>query len=234
MTTENPVNQTGVLLPTSGVEESIQAAISANFLAEYEPCLTCKDLGRNCKGPKLAALGTTNNVREYHRRLRSAHKIAMKQILQLTEQEISSATVKDYFSHEEKDFRWATVSLIDNALTVICGDCVGLPPVYLPNCPATSSELREQIENAKEQLRASEESCAKLQAMIAETESQHIEQMNNYRQDYQDRVDWLKSDIKLWRKIAFISLGILAIVLSILVFYLFLDIANSNFGIFRN
>ena len=220
MTTENQVNQTGVLSPTTGMEESIQAAISANFLAEYEPCLTCKDLGRNCKGPKLAALGTTNNVREYHRRLRSAHKITMKQILQLTEQEISSATVKDYFSHEEKDFRWATVSLIDNALTVICGDCVGLPPVYLPNCPATSSEIREQIENAKEQLRVSEESCAALQTVIAETESQHIEQMNAYRQDYQDRVDWLKSDIKLWRRFAFSLLVVVFLLIIVFVIYI--------------
>jgi DNA-binding transcriptional MerR regulator len=231
---ENQAEKSGVLSPTTEAEESIQAAISANFLAEYEPCITCKDLGRNCKGPKLAALGTINNVREYHRRLRSAHKITMKQIFQLTEQEISNATVKDYFSHEEKDFRWATVSLIDNALTVICGDCVGLPPVYLPNCPATSSEIREQIDNVKDQLRLSEESCATLKAVIDETESQHIEQMTAYRHDYQDRVDWLKSDIKLWRKIAFISLGILAIVLFILVFYLFMDIANSNFGIFRD
>lgn len=216
----------GVLSPTTGLEEPVQAAISANFLAEYEPCITCKDLGRNCKGPKLAALGTIANVREYHRRLRSSHKITMKQVFQLTEQEISNATVKDYFSHEEKDFRWATVSLIDNALTVICGDCVGLPPAYLPNCPATSSEILAQIESAKDQLRISEETCATLQAVIAETESQHIEQMNAYRQDYHDRVDWLKSDIKLWRRIAFALLGALVMVVIALIAYVVIDIVK--------
>lgn len=168
--TEKENTQAGVLVPTTGLEAPVQAAISANFLAEYEPCLTCKDLGRNCKGPKLAALGTISNVREYHRRLRSAHQITMKQIVQLTSRDISEATVKDYFSHEEKGFQWSTVSLIDNALTVICGDCVGLPPVYIPNCPATSSDIQDQINAANDMLQASEAACAALQAQIVDME----------------------------------------------------------------
>lgn len=204
----------------------MQAEISANFLAEYEPCITCKDLGRNCKGPKLAALGTIANVREYHRRLRSSHKITMKQIFQLTEHEISNATVKDYFSHEPKDFRWATVSLIDNALTVICGDCVGLPPAYLPNCPATSSDIKEQIAAAESKLHAAEAECTVLQEKIAENEGKHIEQMNALRQDQQERLEWLRSDIKLWRKIAFSLLGAFVLVVIALIIYVGIDIVK--------
>lgn len=218
--------ESGVLSPTTGLEEPVQAAISANFLAEYESCITCKDLGRNCKGPKLAALGTISNVREYHRRLRSSHKISMKQIFQLTEHEISNATVKDYFSHEAKDFRWATVSLIDNALTVICGDCVGLPPVYIPNCPATSSEIKEKIKDVEEKLQRSEDECASLQAKIAENEAQHIDQTNAFREDYHDRAEWLKADVKLWRKIAFSLLGALVLVVIGLITYLTIDIVK--------
>lgn len=216
----------GVLSPTTGLEEPVQAAISANFLAEYESCITCKDLGRNCKGPKLAALGTIANVREYHRRLRSSRKITMKQIFQLTEQEISNATVKDYFSHEAKDFRWATVSLIDNALTVICGDCVGLPPAYLPNCPATSSEIKEKISAAEAKLRATEEECVALQSKITENEALHISQMNEFRVDHQDRVEWLKADVKLWRKIAFSLLGVLVLVVIALIAYVIINIVK--------
>lgn len=205
----------------------MQAEISANFLAEYEPCITCKDLGRNCKGPKLAALGTIANVREYHRRLRSFRKITMKQIFQLTEHEISNATVKDYFSHEPKDFRWATVSLIDNALTVICGDCVGLPPAYLPNCPATSSEIKEQIAVAESKLKAAEDECARLQATIAENEHLHIAQMNSLRSDQQERLEWLKADVKLWRKIVFSLLGALALVVFAFIFYVIVSLSGS-------
>ena len=202
----------------------MQAEISANFLAEYEPCITCKDLGRNCKGPKLAALGTIANVREYHRRLRSFRKITMKQIFQLTEHEISNATVKDYFSHEPKDFRWATVSLIDNALTVICGDCVGLPPAYLPNCPATSSEIKDQIAVAESKLQAAEDECARLQSKIAENEALHIDQVNSLRNDQHKRLEWLRADVKLWRKIAFSLLGALVIAVIALIAYVITDI----------
>ncbi len=216
----------GVLSPTTGLEEPVQAEISANFLAEYEPCITCKDLGRNCKGPKLAALGTIANVREYHRRLRSSHKITMKQIFQLTEHEISNATVKDYFSHEPKDFRWATVSLIDNALTVICGDCVGLPPAYLPNCPATSSEIKEQIAIAESKLQAAEDECARLQSIMSENEHLYVSQMNTFKEDNQDRLDWLKSDVKLWRKIAFSLLGAFVLVVLALIIYVGIDIVK--------
>lgn len=226
MIEEKDTPPSGVLSPTTGLEEPVQAEISANFLAEYEPCITCKDLGRNCKGPKLAALGTIANVREYHRRLRSSHKITMKQIFQLTEREISNATVKDYFSHEAKDFRWATVSLIDNALTVICGDCVGLPPAYLPNCPATSSEIKEQISAAETKLKAAEEECLILQEKIAENESLHISQMNEFRGDNQDRVEWLKADVRLWRKIAFSLLGALVLVVISLIAYIVIDIVK--------
>lgn len=211
----------GVLSPTTGLEEPVQAEISANFLAEYEPCINCKDLGKNCKGPKLAALGTIANVREYHRRLRSSRKITMKQIFQLTEHEISNATVKDYFSHEAKDFRWATVSLIDNALTVICGDCVGLPPAYLPNCPATSSEIKEKIASVEDKLKASESECELLRSQIVEIEGRHIDQMAEYRQDQQKRIDWLKNDVKMWRKVSFCLMGLLvAVIAAFVVFHI--------------
>ena len=151
----------------------------------------------------------------------------MKQIFQLTEHEISNATVKDYFSHEPKDFRWATVSLIDNALTVICGDCVGLPPAYLPNCPATSSEIKDQIAVAESKLQAAEDECARLQAIIAENEHLYFSQINTFKENNQDRVDWLKSDVKLWRKIAFSLLLVLALVVFALIAYIVVDLAGG-------
>lgn len=207
------------LSPTSSGQPPNSPAICADFLAEYEKCILCKDHGKNCKGPKLSALRTISNVREYHRRLRNYRKISMKQIFALTEHEISNATVKDYFSHEEKDFRWTTVALIDNALTSICGECVGVPPVYLPNCPATSSEIREQIAAVAEKLRAAEEECLELQARIAENKGKHIEQLNEFRQDQQDRVEWMKADVQIWRRISFALLCVLALAIFAFIVY---------------
>ena len=230
MVTESKPYNGGGLSPTTDILEPVQTVISANFLAEYEPCITCADLGKNCKGPKLAALGTISNVREYHRRLRSHHQIPIKEIVALTEKEISAATVKDYFSHEEKDFRWATVSMIDNALTVICGDCVGLPPVYIPNCPATSSEIKEKIEKVNESLHQAECEIESLKDRIKEKDKMYAEQLAAFREDAYDRVKWLKSDIKLWRRIAFSVLIVLFITMIALIAFLALDLANHNFG----
>lgn len=192
---------------------STSTEISADFLAEYTQCITCKDYGKNCKGPKLAALRTIANVREYHRRLRNYRKIPMKQIFQLTEHEISNATVKDYFSHEEKDFRWTTVSLIDNALTSICGDCIGVPPAFIPNCPATSSDVREKTDDIEKKLREAEAECLALQAKISDNKGKHIAQLEEYQKDQQERVEWLKADVRLWRRFSFSLLFILALII---------------------
>ena len=87
----------------------------------YLKCITCPDLGRKCTGPNLSPLQTINNARDYHRNLRAIRKIPMKAIFERTEKYVSNATVKDYFSHEVRDFLWTTVALIDTALTAVCG-----------------------------------------------------------------------------------------------------------------
>ena len=229
----NGSKNSGVLSPPAEVIPPVPVVIITEIPAEYEKCITCKDLGRDCKGPKLSTLRTIATVREYHRRLRSYHKITMKQIYTLTEHEISNGTVKDYFSHEEKDFRWTTVALIDNALTYICAELSGTIPSQLPNCPATSSEIRDKICAVENKLKAAEAECMALQAKVAENKGRHIDQMNEYRKDQQARVDWLKADIRLWRKIAFSLLGILVIVLVVLLAYLAMDISSHSFGFFR-
>lgn len=223
----------GKILSTDDVESATVTAVLTDPLAAYQKCITCKDHGKNCKGPKLSALQTISNVREYHRRLRDYRKIPMRLIFALTEREISNGTVKDYFSHEEKDFRWTTVALIDNAITTICAELNGIPPVDVPPCPATSSEIREQIEAERNKLQQAEEECLALQAKIAENKGKHIEQMNDFRKDLQERVEWLKSDVRLWRKIAFVLLGIVAITTLALLVYVIWDIITPNAGLFR-
>ena len=76
------------LFPTQEKEMSKMEVISSETVATYEKCILCPDHGKHCKGPKLSALQTIENVRCYHRRLRDARKIPMKSIFAFTEKEI--------------------------------------------------------------------------------------------------------------------------------------------------
>ena len=51
---------------------------TAIVLPAYHKCLQCAELGRSCGGQKLAALGSTEAVRTYHRALKAARKIQLK------------------------------------------------------------------------------------------------------------------------------------------------------------
>ena len=220
---DQPPENSSLQSPTSVVQAPISDVFPPIAAHRYKKCITCKDLGKYCVGPKLTALRTISNVREYHRRLRNYRKINMKQIFDRTHNEISDASVKDYFSHEDKDFRWTTVAIIDNALTEICSEMAGVRPDEVPPCPATSSEIREKIDAVSYKLQAAEEECLALQAKVAENKGKHIEQMNEYRQDQQKRVEWLKADVLQWRRIAFVLLGIVVVTVALLIGYVVFD-----------
>lgn len=212
--------------PTEAVQTPISEVFPPIAAHRYEKCITCKDLGKSCVGPKLTALRTINNVREYHRRLRNYRKISMKQIFERTHSEISDASAKDYFSHEDKDFRWTTVALIDNALTEICSELAGVRPDEVPPCPATSSEIREKIDSVTDKLRIAEEECLALQSKIAANKGKHIEQMNEYRQDQQARVEYLKDDVRRWRRVAFVLLGLVVVTVAVLIGFIVLNLLS--------
>lgn len=187
-----------------GIYSTDTANISAPAPEIYEKCITCKDLGFSCKGPKLNSLITIANVREYHRRLRTYRKFTLHQIYVLVASEISEGCVRDYFGRDERDFRWTAVALIDNALVALCGN--GTIPT-VPLCPATASSFQDQL-SVEIQLRAqAEEQASSLQAQMAELAEKHMDQMEAFRKSQMDRVAWLRSDIRLWRIIAFCLLG---------------------------
>ena len=199
-----------------GLSSPTECTISAPKPEIYEECITCKDLGYFCKGPKLNSLVTISNVREYHRRLRIFRKFTVHQIYILVSDAISEGSVKDYFGHEEKDFRWTTVALIDNAMVALCGD--GTIPT-VPLCPATASCYQSQIEAEISMRKQAEEQCAALQAQMAELAEKHLDQVAQFQASSQERVDWLKDDIRLWRRFSFSLLAVLFIALTALLLF---------------
>lgn len=170
-------------------------AVSCETAASYEKCIVCPDHGKNCKGPKLSALQTIGNVREYHRRLRDARKIPMKAIFALTEKEISNATVKDYFSHEEKGFVWTTVAQIDNALLAICGERVGMDPDEIPPCPATSTEISAMMSEERKKRAEAESRCVELQDQIVAMQEKCNQKVTRVKTEYADGFSFLKAEV---------------------------------------
>ncbi len=220
MTTETNADFSGSLSPTSGSELTTVDILPKDPLSIYGKCIMCPDLGVSCKGINLALLQTIANVRGHHRRLRDSRKIPMKQIFALTEHEISNASVKDYFSHEEKDFRWTTVALIDNALTAICGAAAGVMPDDVSPCPATSSDIREQQVKYLAQIKAEEEICQDLQRQITYLEEKHIAQLEAAHRDSETRIEWMQHDVKTWRRLAFLLICVISAVIAALMAYI--------------
>lgn len=155
----------------------------------YQKCLSCPDYGVTCNGPKLAALGDIMIVREFHRAIRDTRSIPMK-IIYFAAPSISEATINDYFSHSVKDFKWTTVGAIDNALTAICGNRVGQPLLDHP-CPASSTEIRENIAQYEDQIGTLTKENIRLQEKVTETKGKVISTREEVKEDYASRVQFL-------------------------------------------
>ena len=163
---------------------------STKTISLYHKCLDCPDYGVSCNGPKLAALGDIMDVRAFHRAIRNGRNIPMK-LIYLAAPTISEATINDYFSHSVKDFKWTTVGSIDNALTLICGNRVGQPPLDHP-CPASSTEIREQFEKYENKIELLKNNNAELQSKVTETKGKVIATREEVKEDYASRVLFLK------------------------------------------
>lgn len=161
-----------------------------NSATLYQKCLKCPDYGVSCNGPKLAALGDIMIVRAFHRAIRDGRQIPMRMIY-LAAPAISESTINDYFSHAVKDFKWTTVGAIDNALTAVCGNRVGQPPLDHP-CPASSTEIQEQINAFNTQINDLKQENHYLQKKVAETKGKVISTREEVKEDYASRVQFLK------------------------------------------
>lgn len=173
--------------PNPLAEEQNPTAEETKHIGLYQKCLNCQDYGVTCNGPKLAALGDIMVVREFHRAIKAARKITLKDIAAAAPT-ISEYTVNDYFSHSVKDFKWTTVGVIDNALTAICGNRVGQPLLDNP-CPASSSEIISQMDDLRDQLEAANLECERLRAKNTQKDEKYIEQMAIQRKTYTETLE---------------------------------------------
>lgn len=205
---------------------------SPNPATGYNKCLTCEDLGSTCNGPSLRSLGDISGVRTYHKVLRRTRKIPISAVAKVATQ-ISESTINEYFSNADRDYKWTTVSQIDNALLAICGNRVGLPPL-LHACPASTSEVRQQMAAADMKLAAaelklaqSENDMLQLQQKLTDTKGKHIAQIAQLETTHAMNIEWMKEDCRLWRKFSFILLGVGLVLLILLVFFIAWSMAHG-------
>ena len=209
------------------------------MLPGYWNCLRCDDLGLTCNGPSLRTLGDIGAVRTFHRELKRIRKITNHAVYEAANRIVSETTINEYFSNAAKDFKWTTVSHIDHALLAICGNRVGLPPLDHA-CPASSSDVRNQLAAADLKLAAAELRAAQsetdvtaLRQKLADTKGKHIAQLATLEENHAKDIDWLKNDIRLWRRLAFTLLAIGAVLLALVVFYFIIDATHPTSGLIR-
>lgn len=145
-------------------------------------CVGCPELGRTCNGYDIAAIGTVEAVRTYHKSIRTARHFTEAQIVRLVEKRIGSGTVHDYFLRGPIDPKWQTVAAIDAALVTLCGDRAGLPPLEIP-CPATFATLRERCDALSDRLDEATAENTRLAEALATAEENAKTRLANQRAD---------------------------------------------------
>lgn len=156
------------------VPDALTAAPGGSAPLPWTKCVDCPELGRTCNGYDIAAIGTVEAVRTYHKSIRTARHFTEAQIVRLVEKRIGSGTVHDYFLRGPIDPKWQTVAAIDAALVTLCGDRVGQPPLAIP-CPATFAAHRERSEALAARLdEATEENARLVQALATAEENAQL------------------------------------------------------------
>lgn len=204
----------------------------------YSKCITCPDLGQSCRGFDITCLTGIDEVRAYHKLLRRSRNIPLKAVCTLASK-ISESTICEYFGAGIKDYKWTTVSTIHSAMLLLCGNRVGLPPLE-DSCPVSSSEARQQLAAADLNLAAAnmnlatmQAECDELRRRLTDSDGSHISQIADIQAANRSEVEWLKNDVKLWRRFAFLLLGLGIIILGCLIFYVAWDVAHPASGLIR-
>lgn len=205
----------------------------------YTKCLSCPDFVTACRGVDLTLLSGAAEKRAYHKAIRKQFGFLLKDIYPLVKDVIGKTTTDEYFGPGSGDYKWTTVVTIHNALLSLVAQKKGMP-LCENSCSASSSEVRNQLAAADLNIAAAnlnlankEAECEDLRRRLADSDGSHLSQLAELQAAKQDEVEWLKNDIKLWRRFAFLLLGIGIVLLASLVFYVAWDVAHPASGLIR-
>lgn len=205
----------------------------------YSKCLSCPDFVTACRGVDLTSLSGAAEKRAYHKAIKKEYGFYLKDIYPLVKHVIGKTTTDEYFGSGTGDYKWITVTTIHNALLSLVAQKKGVP-LCEHSCSSYSSEVRQQMAAADLKVAAAELRAAQYETdldiarqQLADSKSQHAAQIAQMEAAHQKDKDWYRNDISLWRRFAFILLGIGAILLVALVFFIAWDIAHPATGLIR-
>ena len=192
-----------------------------------------------CRGVDITSLSGAAEKRNYHKAIKKEFGFLLKDIYPLVKSVIGKSTTDEYFGSGPGDYKWTTVVTIHNALLSLVAQKKGMP-LCENSCSASSSEVRTQLAAAELNVAAANVNLANMQAecddlrrRLADSDGSHISQIADIQAANRSEVDWLKNDVRLWRRFAFLLLGIGIILLASLIFYVAWDVAHPASGLIR-
>jgi hypothetical protein len=231
---------------TLSCESENQSPLLQNPTPLYSKCLSCPDFVTACRGVDITSLGGPAEKRAYHKAIRKAFGFLVKDIYAIVKDILGKTTVDEYFGPGTGDYKWPTVTTIHNALLYLVAQKKGVP-LCEHSCSSYSSEVRQQLATADLKLAGAELKSAQhesevseLQKKIADNKGKHIAHIGQLEaahaksdENYAKDIEWLKNEVHLWRRFAFILLIIGTILLSALVFFVAWDVAHPATGLIR-
>lgn len=220
-------------------ESTNQTALLQNQHTLYAKCLSCPDFVTACRGVDLTSLSGAAEKRAYHKSIKKEYGFLMKDIYPLVKHVIGKTTTDEYFGSGSGDYKWTTVVTIHNALLSLVAQKKGMP-LCENSCSAFSSEVRNQLAAADLNIAAAnlnlankEAECEDLRRRLADSDGSHVAQLADIQTSNRSEIEWLKNDVRLWRRLAFLLLGIGIILLASLVFYVAWDVAHPASGLIQ-
>lgn len=203
----------------------------------YAECLSCPDFVTSCRGIDLTSLSTAAEKRAYHKAIKKEYGFVLKDIYKLCKNVIGESTTNEYFGSGSGDYKWTTVTTIHNALLFLVAQKKGVP-LCENSCSSFSSEVRNQLAAADLKVAAAELKAAQhetdtlaLQQKLTDTKAKHISQITLLESSHAKDMEWMKNEVKLWRRFSFVLLITGLILLAGLVFYIGWDAAHPSFGL---
>ena len=220
-------------------ESENTSPLSPNPAPLYSKCLTCPDFVTGCRGVDITSLRDAAEKRAYHKAIKKEFGFVLRDIYPLVKNVIGKTTTDEYFGSGTSDYKWTTVTTIHNALLYLVAQKKGLP-LCEHSCSSYSSEVRQQLATADLKVAAAELRAAQsetdldaIRQKLADIKGKHIAQIAQLESNHTKDLEWMKDDIRLWRKFAFLLLGIGVILLAGLVFYIAWDVAHPATGLIR-